>query len=100
MQRGWLSSGGHPMKSRIRYGVAILALFSAVGTARVMSAAGPRTIGSFRWDGTTGDVLLERVSPDRLLVQLRIVTASQTSAGSWQSRPLPTGAMEAWVLLE
>ena len=59
-----------------------------------------RTLGSFPWDTSTADVLLQQVSSDRLVVQVRIVTESNTSAGRRQTRPVPTESMEAWVLLD
>jgi len=59
-----------------------------------------RTLGSFPWDTSTADVLLQQVSSDRMVVQVRIVTESNTSAGRRQTRPVPTEAMEAWVLLD
>jgi hypothetical protein len=59
-----------------------------------------RTLGSFPWDTSSADVLLQRVSRDRLIVQVRIVTESNTSAGRRQTRAVPTEAMEAWVLLD
>ena len=66
-----------------------------------------RTLGSFPWDTSNADVLLQRVSSDRLVVQVRIVTESITGDAGQpstvvrrQTRPVPTEAMEAWVLLD
>ena len=59
-----------------------------------------RTLGSFPWDTSSADVLLQRVSSERIVVQVRILTESNTSAGRRQTRPVPTAAMEAWVLLD
>jgi hypothetical protein len=66
-----------------------------------------RTLGSFPWDTSNADVLLQRVSNDRLVVQVRIVTESITVDARQPSTPLrrqtravPTEAMEAWVLLD
>jgi len=78
----------------------VIALTAISATPQGTSTQQVRQIGSFHWDTTTGDVLLQQSSNDRLLVQVRVLTASQTGAGSWKSRPLPTAAMEAWVLLE
>lgn len=83
----------------VRFASAV-ALAVTWATPRGASAEQVRQIGSFHWDTTTGDVLLQQPSSGRLLVQVRVLTASQTSAGSWKSRPLPTAAMEAWVLLD
>jgi hypothetical protein len=58
-----------------------------------------RTLGSFPWDTSSADVLLQQVSSDKVVVQVRIVTESNTSAGRRQARPVPTEAMAAWVLL-
>ena len=65
-----------------------------------------RTLGSFPWDTSNADVLLQRVSSDRLVVQVRIVTDSITGDAGQpstvvrrQTRAVPTEAMEAWVLL-
>ena len=81
------------------------ALLLAVVIAAAASGVGaqtPRieTLGSFPWDGSTGSVLLQRVSDDRIVVQLRIVAGSQTSAGRVQRRTFQTDAVEAWVLLD
>jgi len=78
----------------------LVALIVISATRQGTSAQQVRQIGSFHWDMTAGDVFLQQPSSDRLLVQVRVLTASQTGAGSWKSRPLPTAAMEAWVLLE
>jgi hypothetical protein len=78
----------------------VVAVSIILAAPQATSAQQVRQIGSFRWDTTGGDVLLQQPSSDRLLVQVRVVTGSQTSAGSWKSRPLPTAAMEAWVLLD
>jgi hypothetical protein len=80
--------------------IVVLAACAAIGLS--LSAQAPRiqTIGTFRWDTTNGSVLLQQVAEDRLLVQLRILTASHTSAGRFQSRSVPTDKMEAWVLLD
>jgi hypothetical protein len=59
-----------------------------------------RTLGTFPWDLGPGDVLLQWVAADRVLVQLRVLTESNTTAGRRQSRRVPTEAMEAWVLLQ
>lgn len=66
-----------------------------------------RTLGSFPWDTSNADVLLQRVSSDRLVVQVRIVTESLTGDAGQpstvvrrQTRAVPTEAMEAWVLLD
>jgi len=59
-----------------------------------------RTLGDFPWDASTGSVLLQQVSKDRLVVQVRILAASRTSRGRLEARKLPTDAMEAWVLLD
>jgi hypothetical protein len=72
----------------------------AVGPPPTAQTPTVRTLGEFRWDGSTGSVLLQQVSSDRLLVQLRIATASQTSAGRLETRKFPTDAVEAWVLLD
>jgi hypothetical protein len=88
-----------PFTQAVRFaGIVVLAVLSA--TPHTKGAQQVRQIGSFHWDTTGGDVLLQQPSSDRLLVQVRVLTGSQTSAGSWKSRPLPTAAMEAWVLLE
>src|SRR4051794_36254085 len=78
----------------------LVALIVISATRQGTSAQQVRQIGSFHWDMTAGDVFLQQPSSDRLLVQVRVLTASQTGAGSWKSRPLPTAAIEAWVLLE
>ena len=80
-------------------------LLLAIVVATAASGVGaqtPRieTLGSFPWDGSTGSVLLQRVSDDRLVVQLRIVAGSQTSAGRVQRRTFQTDTVEAWVLLD
>ena len=59
-----------------------------------------RTLGSFPWDLGRGDVLLQWIAADRVLVQLRVPIESNTNTGRRQSRRVPTEAMEAWVLLE
>jgi hypothetical protein len=66
-----------------------------------------RTLGSFPWDTSSADVLLQRVSSDRLVVQVRIVTESIASDARQPStrvrrrtRAVPTESMEAWVLLD
>ena len=66
-----------------------------------------RTLGSFPWDTSNADVLLQRVSSDRLVIQVRIVTESITGDAGQPStvvrrktRPVPTESMEAWVLLD
>jgi hypothetical protein len=84
---------------------AVTTLMMAVAAAALtsgVSAQPPRiqTLGSFRWDGSTGSVLLQQVADGQLLVQVRILTASDTSAGRYQTRSVPTEAMDAWVLLE
>jgi hypothetical protein len=80
------------------FGVCLLTC--VVGAAPTAQAPRIQTIGTFRWDTTRGSVLLQQVAEDRLLVQLRILTASHTSAGRFQSRSVPTDKMEAWVLLD
>ena len=80
-------------------------LLLAIVVAAAASGVGaqtPRieTLGSFPWDGSTGSVLLQRVSDDRLVVPLRIVAGSQTSAGRVQRRTFQTDTVEAWVLLD
>jgi hypothetical protein len=82
--------------------VAVVVIAAVAAIAGQLSAQAPRiqTIGTFRWDTTQGSVLLQYVASDRLLVQLRILTASHTSAGRFQSRPVPTDKVEAWVLLD
>ena len=84
------------MRPDLLLAVVIAAAASGVG------AQTPRieTLGSFPWDGSTGSVLLQRVSDDRIVVQLRIVAGSQTSAGRVQRRTFQTDAVEAWVLLD
>lgn len=65
----------------------------------VVAQANPiRTLGSFPWDTSKADVLLQQVSSERMVVQVRI--ESSASAGRRQTRPIPTEAMDAWVLLD
>jgi hypothetical protein len=63
-----------------------------------------RTLGSFPWDTSNADVLLQRVSSDRLVVQVRIVTESILGDARQpvrrQTRRVPTEVMEAWVLVD
>lgn len=78
-----------------------LAVALASSAPQIIAQTSPiRTLGSFPWDASNADVLLQRVSSDRVVVQVRILTESNTSAGRRQTRPVPTDAMEAWVLLD
>ena len=75
--------------------IVVSAVTSSVG------AQSPRieALGSFPWDRFPGSVLLQRVADDQVIVQLRVVAASETSAGRVQYRTFQTDAVEAWVLL-
>jgi hypothetical protein len=65
------------------------------------SAQDVRTLGTFAWDISTADVLVQRVATDRIVVQVRIATEwNSTPGGRHQTRGIPTEAMEAWVLLD
>jgi hypothetical protein len=83
-----------------RRGLVVVVALAACVPSVVAQANPIRTLGSFPWDTSKADVLLQQVSSDRLVVQVRIVTESNTSAGRRQTRPIPTEAMEAWVLLD
>jgi hypothetical protein len=79
----------------------VVAIALATLASRIGAQTSPiRTLGTFPWDLGPGDVLLQRVAADRVLVQLRLLTETNTSAGRRRSRRVPTEAMEAWVLLE
>jgi len=52
----------------------------ALWAPQVTAQSNPiRTLGSFPWDTSSADVLLQRVSRDRLIVQVRILTESNTA---------------------
>jgi hypothetical protein len=63
-----------------------------------------RTLGTFPWDTAKADVLVQRVSSEKLVVQVRLVTEANFTSGSARvrdrARAIPTEAMEAWVLLD
>jgi hypothetical protein len=83
-----------------------MALAIAVACPFFATAAQPqrvRTLGTFPWDTVKADVLVQHVSADRLVVQVMIPTEINLRSGDtlvrYKSRPLPTKAMEVWVLL-
>jgi hypothetical protein len=102
-QTNWRSSGDN-MTGRSGRSIHALALALAVAswTAPPVIAQTPptQTLGNFQWDTATADVLMQQVSRDRMVVQVRILTHTNTSPGRHQTRPVPTEAMEAWVLLD
>src|SRR5688572_11334982 len=85
----------------------LLAVASVAPSQIIAQTSRIRTLGSFPWDTSRADVLLQRVSSDRLVVQVRIVTESIIGDASQpstvvrrQTRTVPTEVMEAWVLLD
>ena len=90
------------------------AMVLAIACALFPAAARPqsvRTLGTFPWDTVKAygepvkaNVLVQRVSSDRLVVQVAILTEATYRAGNalaqYKSRRIPTESMEAWVLLD
>jgi hypothetical protein len=93
--RGSMTRTGR--SSRVR-GLTLAAVL-ALAPRAAGQAPSIRTLGDIRWDTSTGSVLLQRVADNRLVVQVRILTESGSSAGRHRTRAVPTNEMEAWVLL-
>jgi hypothetical protein len=67
-----------------------------------ISASGQvvRTLGTFPWDTSRADVIVQRIASDRIVVMVGIVTETTNSGVLRKTRRIPTEAMQAWVLLD